>query len=236
MFGVPRTVMVLAVLLTETTGVIGDALDPHDLVDQVVDLLRLGVRHVEGPDDLIFVLLALLGGVLDDQDGAFVQHLVPELIGGHDQVQPCSSVTPDDVERRRPLDDRLRALLDDDVDAGDVADELQDVLDRRCWSRNGAQRRLRCRVEDRRLRSGGGPARASRRCVAGARARRRPSRAAAVRARRAADGVRVAGRELERPCGTRPARPRARPSHRDSRALSRWAFDAACIARSSAIL
>ena len=102
MFGVPRTVMVLAVLLTETTGVIGDALDPHDLVDHVVDLLRVGVRQVEGPDDLLFVLLALLRGVLDDQDGAFVQHLVPELIGGHHQVQPLLERDAGHVDRGRP--------------------------------------------------------------------------------------------------------------------------------------
>ena len=126
----------------------------------------------------------------------------------------CSSVTPDDVERRRPGHDRLRPLLDDHVDAGDVADELEDVLDRRVGREVQAERRLRRRVQDRRLRVW----RRARSRIASIRAGVRdgvgllaqlPLELAAPR-----DRVRVAGRVLERPCGTRPARSRGRPCAR----------------------
>ena len=64
---------------------------------------RVGMRQEERPDDLIFELRALLRGVLDDQDGAVVQHLVEHLVGQHQLLQRLLERHPFDVDRDRAV-------------------------------------------------------------------------------------------------------------------------------------
>jgi hypothetical protein len=124
---VARTVIVFAVLLG---AIVGWMATPGTRV-----------RQEEGADDLILVHLPLLVVVGDHEDGALVDHLVPELVRRHDLVQRLleRDAFELDAEGRRP-----EVALEGDVDAGGVADEVEDVLRARVVE-----------LEDQRLAGGG---------------------------------------------------------------------------------
>ena len=153
---------------------------------------------------------------------------------GHDQVERLLEREARDVERHRPRDDRCAPCSTMTLMPVMSAMNLRMSWIAVLW-RSAAERRLRRRVQDRRLG-----------LAAGALAHRIDPRRLALGLGLLAQlplelgaalcRLRVARRELDAPCGTRAMAFSSSPFASSSRALSMCAFEAACIARSSAIL
>jgi hypothetical protein len=134
-------------------GLVGDEHRLHrhpgqadDAGQQLVHLLGVGVRQKERLDLLIFVLGPLLVGILHDDDGPVVEHLVEQLIGQHQLLQGLLERHALDVDRGLAIDE---VAVEDDVDTGRLPDELQNLPDAgvvevdRPERRGGRQDRLR---------------------------------------------------------------------------------------------
>ena len=120
-----RTVIVLLVLLTAIAGC--TAMPGRRMIELSIcaELGRVGVRHVERPDDLLVVLRVLGRRVREHEDRPLVDDLVRQLVHRHDLVERL--LERDAVRAARVVGRSTDLAVVGDVDAGRVGDEVEDV-------------------------------------------------------------------------------------------------------------
>ncbi len=95
---------------------------------QIHGLLEVGVGEVERLDDLLLVLLALLGRVGKDEDDLLVHHAVQGLAGRREGREGLLEGDVPQVERDGGVGE---ARVEDEVDADGAAQRLVGVLEPR---------------------------------------------------------------------------------------------------------
>ena len=98
---VPRTVIVLAVLLATIAGCTAMPGRRMIVLSDLRQLGRVGVREVERPDHLLVVLRVLRRRVREDEDRPLAQHLVRQLVHRHDLVERLLERDAVELDRRR---------------------------------------------------------------------------------------------------------------------------------------
>ncbi len=121
----------------------------EEAADHRRDVLHVAVREEERPDDLVFVLLAVLLRVLRDEDRLLVDHLVEVPRLPHRRLEGLLEGKVPKVDRELVV---LQLRVEDDVDPGRGAEGLVDLLDRRVGRKRDVDRLVRRRVQHRRRR------------------------------------------------------------------------------------
>ena len=92
--------------------------------ENLAHVVGIGIRQVDGLDDLVLELLAVLGSGLEDHDGVLVDHLVEQVVLQHQDVQ-------DALEGQAPQIDGdgliLEGSVGNDVHAGGAAEGAEDL-------------------------------------------------------------------------------------------------------------
>ena len=138
-----RTVIVLFVLLPVIAGWI--AMFGSRMIDaeNLLQLGRVHVLHVERLDHLLVVLQVVLLIVREDEDRLLVEDLVREPVHRHDLVERLLQRDIVELQGDRAIH---HVAVVGHVDAGQIGDEVEHVLERRVVER---QREARGRTEHR---------------------------------------------------------------------------------------